>query len=111
MMAEPQPVFASVEADLFGTLFAFHKKTMNLLRESSLDDEKMNVVADRIKALLDAATAELKATQQVNLTQRLDAAYDEVKRLVDEFSHSDDGDHGKKAKPRTRRVKGRKNKP
>jgi hypothetical protein len=42
MTDEPkkQP-FASVEADLFGTLFAFHKKTMTLLRQSSLDDEKM----------------------------------------------------------------------
>ena len=110
-MAEPQPTLVSVEADLFGTLFAFHKRTMTLLRESSLDDEKMNIVADRIKTLLDAATAEMKATQQVNLTQRLDAAYDEVKRLVEELSHSNDGDHDKKAKPKTRRLKGRKNKP
>jgi hypothetical protein len=85
-----QPL-ASVEADLFGTLFAFHKKTMTLLRESYLDDEKLKVVADRIKTLLDAATAEMKATQQVNVTQRLEAAYDEVKRLVEELSGSHDG--------------------
>jgi hypothetical protein len=42
---------ASIEADLFGTIFGFHKKFMTLLRESSLDDEKQNAVApasDRI---------------------------------------------------------------
>ena len=78
--------FASVEADLFGTLFAFHKKAVTLLRESSLDDEKMKVVADRINNLLDNVTAELKRTQQVNLTGRLEAAYDYVKRLVDELN-------------------------
>ena len=99
---------ASVEADLFGAIFGFHKKTLTLLRESSLDDDKLKLGADRIKTLLDAATAEMKATQQVNLTQRLDAAYEEAKRLVEELSRSNDG---KKAKPRTRRLKGGKNKP
>jgi hypothetical protein len=107
MTEQPQPNLASVEANLFGTLLAFHKKTMTLVRESSLDDEKIKVVGDRIKTLLDAATAEMKATQQVNLTQRLDAAYEEAKRLVEELSRSNDG---KKAKPRTRRLKGGKNK-
>ena len=86
MTEQPQPNLASVEADLFGTLFAFHKKAVTLLRESSLDDEKMKVVADRINNLLDNVTAELKRTQQVNLTGRLEAAYDYVKRLVDELN-------------------------
>ena len=91
-MTEPkQPTLASVDADLFGTLFAFHKKTMTLLRQSSLDDEKMKLVGDRIKTLLDKVTAEMKQTQQFDLTQRLEAAYDEAKRLVDELSPSNDG--------------------
>lgn len=76
-MAEPQPALASVEADLFGVLLAFHTKIVTLLRESSLDDEKLKVVADRIKTLLDDATAEMKATQQVKLAERLEAAYEE----------------------------------
>jgi hypothetical protein len=101
-----QQPLAAVEADLFGTLIAFHKKTMTLVRESSLDDEKIKVVGDRIKTLLDNATAEMKATQQVNLTQRLDAAFDEVKRLVEELSHPDDG---KKAPAKPRKAP--KNKP
>jgi hypothetical protein len=102
-----QPL-ASLEADLFGTLIAFHKKTVTLLRESSLDDEKLKVVGDRIKTLLDNAIAEMKETKQPNVAERLDAAYEEAKRLVEELSRSNDG---KKAKPRTRRLKGGKNKP
>ena len=43
-------------------------------------------MGDRIKTLLDVATAEMKETNQLDLAQRLDAAYDEVKRLVDELS-------------------------
>jgi hypothetical protein len=86
-----KPSLASVEADLFGAVFGFHKKAMTLLRESSLDDEKLNVVADRIKALLDSATAEMKRTQQANIKERLEAAYDEVKRLVDQLSEVPDG--------------------
>jgi len=111
MTEQPRPNLASVEADLFGTIFAFHKKTMTLLRESSLDDGKQKVVADRIKTLLDAATAEMKQSQQINLAERLDAIYEQAKRLVHELLPSDDGDHRKKAKPRTRRQKGRENKP
>ena len=80
------PTLASVEADWLGTLFGFHTKTMTLLRGSSLDDEKMKVVADRINTLLDDTTAELKRTQQLNIKERLEAAYDEVKRLVNELN-------------------------
>jgi hypothetical protein len=90
-----QPTLASVETDLFGVIFGFHTKTMTLLRQSSLDDEKLKVVADRIKTLLDTATAEMNETQQMNLTQRLQAAYDEVKLLVNALSvFPDDGDDG-----------------
>jgi pyruvate dehydrogenase complex dehydrogenase (E1) component len=87
----PQPPLASVEADLFGAIFAFHKKTTTLLRQSSLSEEKLNVVADRIKTLLDNATTEVKRTQQLNVREWLEAAYDEVKRLVEELSDFPDG--------------------
>lgn len=50
----------SLEADLLGATLRFHRKTMTLLRQSSLDDEKMKVVAERIKTLLETATDEVK---------------------------------------------------
>jgi hypothetical protein len=104
----PERPLAAVEADLFGAIFGFHTRIVSLLRGSSLDGDKLKVVADRIKTLLDAVTAELNGTQPLSVTQRLEAAYDEAKRLVDELSHSDGGDNDKKAKPRTRRLKGQK---
>ena len=86
-----KPSLASVEADLFGAIFGFHQKTMTLLRQSSLDDEKMKVVGERIKTLLDNATAEMERTQQMNVTERLAAAFEEVKRLVEELARLPDG--------------------
>jgi hypothetical protein len=75
----PQPPLPSVEADLFGALFGFHEKTTTRLRQSSLNEEQLNVVADRIKTLLENATAEVKRTPQLNVSERLEEAYDEVK--------------------------------
>ena len=103
-----QPL-ASIEADLFGTIVGFHKKFMTLLRGSSLDDETLKVVGDRIKTLLDDATADMKATQQPNLSERLEAAYEEAKRLVDELSASQDAGKAEKSKKKKGRAVGRKN--
>ena len=85
-----KPLLASVETGLFGTLFGFHKKAMTLLRESSLDDEKRKVVADRLNTLLDETTAEINQTQQLKLADRLEAIYEEVRRLVDESAKNSD---------------------
>ena len=84
------PLLATVETGLFGTLFRFHKKAMNLLRESSLDDEKRKVVANRLNTLLDETTAEINQTQQLKLADRLEAIYEEVRRLVDESAKNSD---------------------
>jgi len=78
----------AVELELFGAIVDFHKKVITLVRQCSLDESKLNVVADRIKTILDSATAEIKATKQLNLKERLEAAYDEVRRLVDEASRA-----------------------
>ncbi len=80
-----QVSLASIEANLFGTIFEFYKKAMALLRESSLDDEQLELVADRIKTLLEDANAEIKRTKDLNVTGRLEAVYDEIKLLVDEL--------------------------
>jgi hypothetical protein len=86
---------ASIEADLFGALFGFHKKTMRLLRQVPLDAKKLKVVAERIKTLLDEAKAEMERTRQLNMTERLEAAYREIERLVAELSGvSDDRKRG-----------------
>jgi len=86
-----KPNLASFEADLFGAIFGFHNKTMTLLRQSSLDDDALDLVADRIKQLLDDATAEMKRTKDMNLAGPLESAYEEVKNMVDELS---DPHHG-----------------
>ena len=82
----PKTPLAEIEADLFGAIFGFHTKVMTLVRESSLDDEMLSVVTDRIKTLLDAVTFGLKGSQQVNVTKQLESAYDEVERLVNHLS-------------------------
>ena len=86
-----QPTITSVEGDLFDAIIGFHKKIMALLRDSSLDEQKLNLVASRIKILLDNTTAEMKLTKQLNVTERLEAAYEEAKRLVGELSKIPDG--------------------
>jgi hypothetical protein len=86
-----EPNLASVEENLFGVLFEFHTKAMDLLRQSALDDDELNLVADRIKTLLTNMTAEVERTKDFTVAGLLEAAYDDVKRLVDELSSSDDG--------------------
>ena len=51
----------------------------------------MAVVSDRIKALLDALGDEVKRTGRMNVTQRLEATYDEVKLLVGQLAGVPDG--------------------
>lgn len=81
---------ADLEQDLFGVLFEFHKKTMDLLRNSGLDDDKLESVSKRIKQLLADATAEMERTKNLSLSELLDAAYEDVKNMVDELSDPHD---------------------
>jgi hypothetical protein len=83
---QDSPDLASFETDLFGAFFGFHRKAMDLLRNSGLDDGKMKLVADRISQLLDDATAEMKRTKNLDLSGPLESAYEEVKRMVEELS-------------------------
>ena len=86
---QDNPDVTSVEGDLFGALFGFHEQTMALLRQSSLGDDKLALVADRIEQLLDDAIAEMKRTKNQNLVGRLEAVYEEAQRMVDELSEQD----------------------
>ena len=86
---QDNPDLASFETDLVGTLFGFHERTMTLLRNSGLDDDKIELVADRIGQLPDDVTAEMKRTKNLDLAGPLKSAYEEVKRLVEELSEQD----------------------
>lgn len=74
----------SFEEGWFGAVFEFHKKIMALLRQSSLEDEQLGLVAERIKRMLDAVTVEINRKNAVNPQGQLELAFEEAKRLVDE---------------------------
>ena len=105
------PTVTAVEADFFRTIMEFYTKTTTLVRQASLDDEKKKVVSERINALLDDVTAEIKRTKQWSLTEPLQVVYVEVERFVEELSGLPDGNNDKTAKPKIPRLKGKKNKP
>ena len=46
----PSPSLDSIEGKLFGTLFGFHKKMMAMLRAANLDDDKLDIAAERIQS-------------------------------------------------------------
>ncbi len=85
-----KPNLAAFEGNLFGALFGFHKKAMGLLRNSGLDDDKLELVSERIEQLLADATAEMERTKNLNLAGPLESAYEEIKGMVDELSDSHD---------------------
>ena len=88
-----KPDLASFEADVLGAVFGFYQKTITLLRQSSLDEEKKKVAGERICQLMQNVSDEVKRSRDWNVGGRLDSAYEEVKRLVDELSnpHGDSG--------------------
>ena len=76
---------SAFEGSLFGPLIEFHTKTMTLLRSSPLDDSSLESITAQMKTVLDGVTAELTQTKDFNsLQERLDAAYDDVERMVNE---------------------------
>ena len=44
------PSLHSLEGGLFGALFGFHQKVMALLRAANLDDDKLDIAAERMTA-------------------------------------------------------------
>jgi hypothetical protein len=85
-----KPDLASVEGDLFGALFGFYDKAMTLLRQSSLDEEKLKMAGEAINQVFANVTDEMKRTRNLNLTGPLEAGYEEVCRLVEELSSKKD---------------------
>jgi len=91
------PSLPSVEGNLFGALFGFYQKAMALLREADLDDEKLDVAAERIGQVLEEVTANVTRTKDFNSKGPLESAYEEMKQLLDELSKSSGHDDGESA--------------
>jgi hypothetical protein len=85
-----KPDMASLEDDLFGTLFGFHQRVMSLLRQSSLDEGRLKLAGDRIKQVIQNVTDEIKRTRQFNVAERFESAYEEVRRLIEDLSSEQD---------------------
>ena len=82
------PSLSSIEGNLFGALFGFHQKAMALLRAANLDDDKLDIAAERISLLMGKATDEIRHTKDLDIQGRLESMYEEVKGGVDELSSS-----------------------
>jgi hypothetical protein len=68
---KPSSGLHSAEGNLFGAIFEFHNKVMALLRAARLDDEKLDIAAERIKSLMAKVTEDIKATRDLNVQPRL----------------------------------------
>ncbi len=79
------PLIHALESNLFGAIFEFHKKVMALLRAANLPNDKLAVASERIDHLLRETTEEIKSIQDLNIQPRLDAMYEDVRRMVDEL--------------------------
>ena len=90
---QDKPDLAAFEADVFGALFGFYGKIITLLRQSSLDEEKKKLAGERISQLLQDVTEEMKCSRDWHVAERLESAYEEVKRLVDELANPHGSGH------------------
>ena len=91
---QDKPDLASFEEDVFGAVFGFYQRTTTLLRQSSLDEEQKKVAVERISQLMENVTDEMKRSRDWHVAGRLDSAYEEVKRLVDELANPQSGENG-----------------
>lgn len=81
----PDTPIHSLEGNLFGAIFGFHEKVMTLLRGAGLADDKLGVASERIGHLLRETTEGIKSSKDLNVQPRLDAMYEDVRRMVDEL--------------------------
>ena len=80
---------SSIETGLVGALFGFHRRVVTLLRQSSLDGAKLKMLSERIELVIQNVTAEIERSQDVNLAERFELAYEEIRCLVEELSGKD----------------------
>jgi len=87
------PSLASIESNLFGLLFAFPHKLAMLMLQAELDAEGTTAANERIKLLLDNATAEIERTKDFDVKHRLDAVYEEFQRFLKDLPKPQCGDN------------------
>ncbi len=51
-----------------------------------MDKDKLKVVAERVKLVIQNIIDELKRSNTLNLTEQLELAYEEIRRLAEELS-------------------------
>ncbi len=80
------PDLVSAKAEVLEALRGFQRDIITLMRQPSLDMEKKKAVFRRMKQLSDEIIGEAKRSTDFNLRERLDSAYDEVKRFAERLS-------------------------
>ena len=80
------PPIQWLDGDLFDALVGFHKKVIALLGAANLDDDKLDIAAERLKLLMAKSSDEIKRARDMNVQRRMDSMFEEAKRLVDELS-------------------------
>ncbi len=86
MAKDEKPSFASVEEDVFEALVGFQQRIVTMLRQSSLDDGTAKVLSRHIKSMIQNITDEMKGSRDFDLAGRLESAYEEIRRLVEDIS-------------------------
>ena len=81
-----RPSLASAEEDIYEALAGFQQRVVTMLRQSSLDDGTTKVLARHIKSVIQEIINEMKGSRDFDLARRLESAYEEMERLVDDLS-------------------------
>ncbi len=87
-----EPTAASAESDLVEGLFGLYQKIRVLLRQSSLDEENLKLLPERIDLVMQKLIDEMERTQDWNLAGRLDSAYGEIRNYAEELSSKQGGE-------------------
>jgi hypothetical protein len=89
---QDEPTVNSVEADFRGLLSDLHERVITLLRQSSLDENGLKLLAKQMKVVIQNVGDDLKQIKQMedwNPAGRLESAYEEIRGFAEELSSKD----------------------